>query len=199
MVLEEVQETLSWAAPGLTVAYDDSVVGTLTLLHSWWDVLLVESLHSFSEGLGIFVKTLACECVCRAGDEFGVRLRTSDFCRDFFRHSVLCTGVVGQCTQSLPGQIIQPHFQKKKKKAGSNTVTVILSTMKTFQGETKCHILPLFQALCKDNIYPGLGVFAKGYGKNNEPLRAYVLTFCIGLAFILIGRLCSIQTQSIGF
>ena len=45
------------------------------------------------------------------------------------------------------------------------------------------------QALCKDNIYPGLGVFAKGYGKNNEPLRGYVLTFCIGLAFILIGKL----------
>ncbi|XP_034027050.1 solute carrier family 12 member 2-like [Thalassophryne amazonica] len=47
----------------------------------------------------------------------------------------------------------------------------------------------VFQALCKDNIYPGLGVFAKGYGKNNEPLRGYVLTFCIGLAFILIGEL----------
>ncbi|XP_056144616.1 solute carrier family 12 member 2-like [Lampris incognitus] len=47
----------------------------------------------------------------------------------------------------------------------------------------------VFQALCKDNIYPGLGVFAKGYGKNNEPLRGYVLTFCIGLAFILIGDL----------
>ncbi|XP_008285931.1 solute carrier family 12 member 2 [Stegastes partitus] len=47
----------------------------------------------------------------------------------------------------------------------------------------------VFQALCKDNIYPGLGVFAKGYGKNNEPLRGYVLTFCIGLAFILIAEL----------
>uniref|UniRef100_A0A3Q2R0I0 Solute carrier family 12 member 2 n=1 Tax=Fundulus heteroclitus TaxID=8078 RepID=A0A3Q2R0I0_FUNHE len=47
----------------------------------------------------------------------------------------------------------------------------------------------VFQALCKDNIYPGLGIFAKGYGKNNEPLRGYVLTFCIGLAFILIGEL----------
>ncbi|XP_053182169.1 solute carrier family 12 member 2-like [Scomber japonicus] len=47
----------------------------------------------------------------------------------------------------------------------------------------------VFQALCKDNIYPGLGVFAKGYGKNNEPLRAYVLTFFIGLAFILIAEL----------
>ncbi|XP_008334684.1 solute carrier family 12 member 2 isoform X1 [Cynoglossus semilaevis] len=47
----------------------------------------------------------------------------------------------------------------------------------------------VFQALCKDNIYPGLGVFAKGYGKNNEPLRGYVLTFGIGLAFILIAEL----------
>ncbi|XP_077570713.1 solute carrier family 12 member 2-like isoform X2 [Stigmatopora nigra] len=47
----------------------------------------------------------------------------------------------------------------------------------------------VFQALCKDNIYPGLDVFAKGYGKNNEPLRGYVLTFCIGLAFILIAEL----------
>ncbi|KAG5280476.1 hypothetical protein AALO_G00060460 [Alosa alosa] len=47
----------------------------------------------------------------------------------------------------------------------------------------------VFQALCKDNIYPGLGVFAKGYGKNNEPLRGYLLTFFIGLAFILIAEL----------
>lgn len=43
------------------------------------------------------------------------------------------------------------------------------------------------QALCKDNIYPSLGIFAKGYGKNNEPLRGYILTFGIALAFILIG------------
>ncbi|KAJ8287269.1 hypothetical protein GJAV_G00049610 [Gymnothorax javanicus] len=47
----------------------------------------------------------------------------------------------------------------------------------------------VFQALCKDNIYPGLGMFAKGYGKNNEPLRGYILTFCIGLGFILIAEL----------
>lgn len=60
-----------------------------------------------------------------------------------------------------------------------------------------CQILLLFQALCKDNIYPGLGVFAKGYGKNNEPLRGYVLTFCIGLAFILIGTFCSVFSHSV--
>ncbi|XP_046870972.1 solute carrier family 12 member 2 [Hypomesus transpacificus] len=47
----------------------------------------------------------------------------------------------------------------------------------------------VFQALCKDNIYPGLSMFAKGYGKNNEPLRGYILTFCIALAFILIAQL----------
>uniref|UniRef100_A0A8D3BUN7 Solute carrier family 12 member 2 n=1 Tax=Scophthalmus maximus TaxID=52904 RepID=A0A8D3BUN7_SCOMX len=47
----------------------------------------------------------------------------------------------------------------------------------------------VFQALCKDNIYPGLAMFAKGYGKNNEPLRGYILTFGIALAFILIAQL----------
>ncbi|NP_001116071.1 solute carrier family 12 member 2 L homeolog [Xenopus laevis] len=47
----------------------------------------------------------------------------------------------------------------------------------------------VFQALCKDNIYPGLQMFAKGYGKNNEPLRGYLLTFIIALGFILIAEL----------
>ncbi|KAF3848706.1 hypothetical protein F7725_015203 [Dissostichus mawsoni] len=41
----------------------------------------------------------------------------------------------------------------------------------------------------QDNIYPGLGMFAKGYGKNNEPLKGYILTFIIALAFILIAKL----------
>ncbi|XP_067340075.1 solute carrier family 12 member 2-like isoform X2 [Channa argus] len=50
----------------------------------------------------------------------------------------------------------------------------------------------VFQALCKDNIYPGLSLFAKGYGKNNEPLRGYILTFGIALAFILIAELNTI-------
>ncbi|XP_075034918.1 solute carrier family 12 member 2 isoform X1 [Mixophyes fleayi] len=47
----------------------------------------------------------------------------------------------------------------------------------------------VFQALCKDNIYPGLQMFAKGYGNNNEPLRGYLLTFLIALGFILIAEL----------
>uniref|UniRef100_A0A8C6TC31 Solute carrier family 12 member 1 n=1 Tax=Neogobius melanostomus TaxID=47308 RepID=A0A8C6TC31_9GOBI len=44
----------------------------------------------------------------------------------------------------------------------------------------------IFQALCKDNIYKILYFFAKGHGKNNEPLRGYVLTFLISVAFILV-------------
>ncbi|XP_037343067.2 solute carrier family 12 member 1 isoform X2 [Pungitius pungitius] len=47
----------------------------------------------------------------------------------------------------------------------------------------------VFQALCKDNIYKILHFFAKGYGKNNEPIRGYVLTFIISVAFILVGDL----------
>lgn len=46
----------------------------------------------------------------------------------------------------------------------------------------------LSQALCKDNIYKALHFFAKGHGKNNEPIRGYVLTFVISVAFILIGQ-----------
>lgn len=46
----------------------------------------------------------------------------------------------------------------------------------------------LGQCLCKDNIYPYIGFFAKGYGKNNEPLRAYLLCYIIAMCFILIGE-----------
>ncbi|KAK9884761.1 hypothetical protein WA026_007609 [Henosepilachna vigintioctopunctata] len=47
----------------------------------------------------------------------------------------------------------------------------------------------VFQALCKDKLYPKIEWFAKGYGKNGEPLRGYVLTFLIAVSFILIGEL----------
>ncbi|XP_043933560.1 solute carrier family 12 member 1 [Protopterus annectens] len=50
----------------------------------------------------------------------------------------------------------------------------------------------VFQALCKDNIYKILHFFAKGHGKNNEPIRGYVLTFVIALGFILIAELNTI-------
>ncbi|XP_008298466.1 solute carrier family 12 member 10, tandem duplicate 1 [Stegastes partitus] len=50
----------------------------------------------------------------------------------------------------------------------------------------------VFQCLCRDKIYPYIGFFAKGYGKNDEPLRAYVLCYVIAVAFILIAKLNTI-------
>lgn len=47
----------------------------------------------------------------------------------------------------------------------------------------------IFQALCNDKIFPPLKWFGKGFGKNKEPLRSYVLAFLIAVAFILIAEL----------
>uniref|UniRef100_A0A803VBG9 Solute carrier family 12 member 3 n=1 Tax=Ficedula albicollis TaxID=59894 RepID=A0A803VBG9_FICAL len=45
----------------------------------------------------------------------------------------------------------------------------------------------VFQCLCKDQLYPLIGFFGKGYGRNSEPIRGYVLTYVIAVGFILIG------------
>uniref|UniRef100_A0A671XRK5 Solute carrier family 12 member 3 n=1 Tax=Sparus aurata TaxID=8175 RepID=A0A671XRK5_SPAAU len=60
--------------------------------------------------------------------------------------------------------------------------------------ETECEfgLINNVQALCQDNIYKILHFFAKGYGKNNEPIRGYILTFIISVAFILVGDLDTI-------
>lgn len=42
----------------------------------------------------------------------------------------------------------------------------------------------VFQALCKDELYPKIKWFAKGFGKNNEPVRGYVLTFVIAIGLV---------------
>lgn len=47
----------------------------------------------------------------------------------------------------------------------------------------------VFQALCNDKLYPYIEFFGKGYGRNNEPVRGYILTFFIAIIFILIGQL----------
>uniref|UniRef100_A0A8D0G679 Solute carrier family 12 member 3 n=1 Tax=Sphenodon punctatus TaxID=8508 RepID=A0A8D0G679_SPHPU len=52
--------------------------------------------------------------------------------------------------------------------------------------------LTMSLCLCQDNLYPLIGFFAKGYGKNKEPLRAYALTFMVAIAFILIAELNTI-------
>ncbi|CAL9697055.1 unnamed protein product [Knipowitschia caucasica] len=50
----------------------------------------------------------------------------------------------------------------------------------------------VFQCLCKDRLYPLIGFFGKGYGKNDEPLRGYLLTYLIASCFILIAELNTI-------
>uniref|UniRef100_A0A8D0GCZ3 Solute carrier family 12 member 3 n=1 Tax=Sphenodon punctatus TaxID=8508 RepID=A0A8D0GCZ3_SPHPU len=50
----------------------------------------------------------------------------------------------------------------------------------------------VFQCLCKDQLYPLIGFFGKGYGKNNEPLWGYMLTYIIAIGFILIAELNAI-------
>ncbi|GAU88425.1 hypothetical protein RvY_01129-2 [Ramazzottius varieornatus] len=50
----------------------------------------------------------------------------------------------------------------------------------------------LFQALCRDNLFPYIGVFGKGYGKTDEPRLAYVLAFFIGCAVVAIADLNAI-------
>ncbi|XP_068168469.1 solute carrier family 12 member 3 [Antennarius striatus] len=50
----------------------------------------------------------------------------------------------------------------------------------------------VFQCLCKDKLYPFIGFFGKGYGKNDEPLRSYLLAYIIAVCFILIAELNTI-------
>ncbi|XP_040536929.1 solute carrier family 12 member 3 isoform X1 [Gallus gallus] len=50
----------------------------------------------------------------------------------------------------------------------------------------------VFQCLCKDQLYPLIGFFGKGYGKNSEPIRGYMLTYAIAIGFILIAELNAI-------
>ncbi|KAF1624873.1 Solute carrier family 12 member 3, partial [Eudyptes filholi] len=50
----------------------------------------------------------------------------------------------------------------------------------------------VFQCLCRDQLYPLIGFFGKGYGRNNEPIRGYMLTYVIAVSFILIAELNAI-------
>ncbi|NXS31626.1 S12A3 protein, partial [Pomatostomus ruficeps] len=50
----------------------------------------------------------------------------------------------------------------------------------------------VFQCLCRDQLYPLIGFFGKGYGRNSEPIRGYMLTYIIAIGFILIAELNAI-------
>lgn len=47
----------------------------------------------------------------------------------------------------------------------------------------------IFQALCRDKIYPKIEWFGKGFGKNDEAIRAYILAFFIAVIFIIVADL----------
>ncbi|XP_027762656.1 solute carrier family 12 member 3 isoform X1 [Empidonax traillii] len=50
----------------------------------------------------------------------------------------------------------------------------------------------VFQCLCRDQLYPLISFFGKGYGRNSEPIRGYMLTYVIAIGFILIAELNAI-------
>ncbi|KAM9192314.1 solute carrier family 12 member 3 isoform 4-T4 [Dugong dugon] len=50
----------------------------------------------------------------------------------------------------------------------------------------------VFQCLCEDRLYPLISFFGKGYGKNKEPVRSYLLAYAIAVAFIIIAELNTI-------
>lgn len=84
----------------------------------------------------------------------------------------------------------------------SSALACLVSAPKVFQVHTEPHRLSSswsritvtkacflsWQCLCKDKLYPLIGFFGKSYGKNNEPLRGYLLTYIIAACFILIGE-----------
>ncbi|OWA51104.1 Solute carrier family 12 member 2 [Hypsibius exemplaris] len=48
------------------------------------------------------------------------------------------------------------------------------------------HFAPkVFQALCRDHIFPYIHFFGKGYGHHDEPYRAYFLSMLIAIAFLM--------------
>lgn len=52
----------------------------------------------------------------------------------------------------------------------------------------------VLQALAKDKLYPGIFLFSKGTGANNDPVRGYILVFIISFICIMIGDLNVVST-----
>nr|XP_019961808.1 PREDICTED: solute carrier family 12 member 3-like [Paralichthys olivaceus] len=80
----------------------------------------------------------------------------------------------------VPGQVAGFYFL--------NTAGVFVATLSSALGFL-VSAPKIFQCLCRDNLYPYIGFFAKGYGKKDEPLRAYILCYVIAVAFVLIAEL----------
>eukprot|EP01134_Creolimax_fragrantissima_P001336 CFRG1336T1 len=50
----------------------------------------------------------------------------------------------------------------------------------------------IFQAVCKDKLFPYTWYFAVGRGPGDDPVRGYFLAYFIGLGFVLVGELNTI-------
>lgn len=146
------------------------------------DSFMISRYESAAWGRKVWLLRPELMLLCLSGDEHGFGIWSNHHCWNLFCHSVLRSGLVSQRTQGFSGEttwspwLAPPH------------ISIVWREPCCCVCEDGRHVVMSPQALCKDNIYPGLGIFAKGYGKNNEPLRGYILTFGIALAFILIGR-----------
>jgi len=46
----------------------------------------------------------------------------------------------------------------------------------------------IFQAVCRDMIFPCFKYFSVGNGRSDEPIRAYFLTYFVAILFTAIGK-----------
>lgn len=115
-----------------------------------------------------------CVCLCVwAVPQHGGGLCPAHHGWNIRSHSVVCSGLSGVGPQSLPGKLSECLKQRQWLRCRGHCVSLLSSSL---------------QCLCMDQLYPLIGFFGKGYGKNQEPLRAYLLTYLIAACFILIGE-----------
>ena len=55
------------------------------------------------------------------------------------------------------------------------------------------------QVVGKDNIYPGVNFFEKGYNANNDPFRGYILIFFASMGFVMLADLNAIGILASNF
>lgn len=71
----------------------------------------------------------------------------------------------------------------------SSALASLVSAPKIFQ--VKFLFLFLFsiilKAVCKDRLFPYINYFSKLSGKNEEPRRAYILSFFIAIIMVIVG------------
>ncbi|XP_006011463.1 solute carrier family 12 member 3-like [Latimeria chalumnae] len=86
------------------------------------------------------------------------------------------------------------HYQSMRMVSGFGPLITAGIFAATLSSSLTCLVSApkVFQCLCQDKIYPLIGFFGIGYGKNSEPIRAYLLAYIIALGFITIAELNTI-------